>query len=127
MKTGFAPFAIVLCASSMALAAISTADYELAQETIARDYRLGNARCEPMAADAKAICVATARSDERAALAKLGAEYNVPGTSLAEARKYAAAAKRDADFAVDKEKCEAYAGSVKQACVADAKVRFGKS
>ena len=35
--------------------------------------------------------------------------------------------KRDADYKVAVEKCDALAGSAKDACVKDAKVRYGKS
>jgi hypothetical protein len=42
-------------------------------------------------------------------------------------RKDAAADKRDADYAVAKEKCDALAGAAKDACVGSAKANFGKS
>ena len=35
--------------------------------------------------------------------------------------------KRDADYAVAKEKCDVYAGGAKDYCVDQAKARFGKS
>ena len=43
------------------------------------------------------------------------------------ARKAAAEQKRDADYAVAKEKCDVYAGGAKDYCVNQAKARFGKS
>lgn len=116
-----------LCASAAALAGMPAADYDTAQESIAREHRLAMAACEPMAAEARAICMAKAKDKERSAIAKLGAARKPADASRTEVPKDAAAAKRDADFAFDKEKCSAYVGSVKQACVSDAKARFDKS
>lgn len=44
----------------------------------------------------------------------------------ADARKDATIEKRAADYAVAKEKCDALAGSVKDKCISDAKLRFGQ-
>jgi len=43
-----------------------------------------------------------------------------------EARHDAAADKRDADYAVAKEKCDAMSGNAKEGCVNEAKKRYGK-
>ena len=45
----------------------------------------------------------------------------------ADARKDASTDKRDADYAVAIEKCDALAGTAKDACVGNAKAQFGKS
>ena len=45
----------------------------------------------------------------------------------AEVKKDAAANKRDAAYAVAKEKCDAMAGDAKSNCIKDAKTRFGQS
>ena len=47
-------------------------------------------------------------------------------TKQAEARKDASADKRDADYKVAIEKCDALAGPAKDACVSNAKVQYGK-
>ena len=44
-----------------------------------------------------------------------------------DARKDAASDKRDANYAVAKEKCDALAGDAKNTCMSDAKARYGKS
>jgi len=44
-----------------------------------------------------------------------------------DAKKDAQADKRDAEYAVAKEKCDAYAGDVKTGCINDAKQRYGQS
>ena len=47
-------------------------------------------------------------------------------TKQAEARKEASADKRDAEYKVAIEKCDALAGAAKDTCVGNAKVQFGK-
>lgn len=42
-------------------------------------------------------------------------------------RKDAATDKRDADYAVAKEKCNVFAGEAKDSCSAKAKTRYGRS
>ena len=44
-----------------------------------------------------------------------------------EAQQDAAAKKLDADYAVAKEKCDAFSGDTKDRCIAAAKARFAKS
>ena len=48
-------------------------------------------------------------------------------TKQAEARKEATQDKRDAEYKVAIEKCDALAGPAKNACVSNAKVQYGKS
>ena len=45
----------------------------------------------------------------------------------AEAKKDAAEDKRDAEYKVAVEKCDALAGAAKDTCVRDAKTRYGKT
>jgi len=45
----------------------------------------------------------------------------------AEARRDASEDKRDADYKVAAEKCDALAGAAKDTCVRDAKTRYGKT
>lgn len=67
------------------------------------------------------MCVKEAKAVEAKALAdaKLGKE-------IGEARKNAADEKRDADYKVAIEKCDALAGDAKTGCVTAAKAKFGK-
>ena len=44
----------------------------------------------------------------------------------ADARRQAAADKRDADYKVAAEKCDALSGSAKSTCISEAKLRYGK-
>ena len=45
----------------------------------------------------------------------------------ADARKDAATDKRDADYAMAKEKCDAFTGDANTSCLSEAKAGFGKS
>ena len=67
-------------------------------------------------------CVQQAKAAETKALAnaKMGKEIGA-------ARKDAAEDKRDADYKVAAEKCDALAGDAKAACVVTARAKFGKS
>jgi hypothetical protein len=85
-------------------------------------YAVAKERCDDQAGNAKNVCVKEAKAVEVKALAdaKLGKE-------IGEARKDAAADKRDADYKVAAEKCDAMAGDAKASCIAAAKAKFGKN
>lgn len=85
------------------------------------DHAVAKEKCDDLAGNAKDVCVKTAKATEAKALAdaKMGKEIGA-------ARKDAAAEKLDADYQVAIEKCDALAGDAKGACVAAAKVKFGK-
>ena len=85
------------------------------------------------AGNTKDVCV----KEADAALVKAKADANVDrvaadtrqeaATKQAEATKEANADKRDADYKVAIEKCDAFAGSAKNSCVSAAKAQYGKS
>jgi hypothetical protein len=79
-------------------------------------------KCDDLAGNAKDVCVKEAKAVEVKALAdaKLGKQ-------VAEANVSAADDKRDADYKVAAEKCDALAGDAKAACLSAAKAKFGKS
>ena len=85
-------------------------------------YAVAKERCDDQAGNAKDVCVKEAKAAETKALAdaKLGKE-------IGEAKKDAAADKRDADYNVAIEKCDAFADGAKDTCIAAAKTRFGKN
>ena len=85
-------------------------------------YAVAKERCDDLAGNPKDVCVKEAKAVEVKALAdaKLGKE-------IGEARKDAASDKRDADYKVAIEKCDALAGDAKSSCVASAKMSFGKT
>jgi hypothetical protein len=90
--------------------AVAKAQYELARE-----------RCDDKGGNLKDVCVEQAK----AALAKAQADgraYERSADANAEADKV----KRDADYKVELEKCDQFAGDPKAACVNRAKATFGK-
>lgn len=97
------------------------------------NYNVAVEKCDDMAGNIKDVCVKEAKAE----LVKGKANANVDrvttdtrqeaATKQAEARKDANADTREAEYKVAIEKCDAFAGAAKDACVGDAKARFGKS
>ena len=85
-------------------------------------YAVAKERCDDSTGNAKDVCVKEAKAVEVKALAdaKLG-------KTVGEARQDATADKRDADYKVAIEKCDASMGDAKNACVSSAKQTFGKN
>ena len=85
-------------------------------------YAVAKERCDDLTGNPKSVCVKEAKAVEVKALAdaKLGKE-------IGEARKDAATDKRDADYKVAIQKCDALAGDAKSSCVTSAKMTFGKT
>jgi hypothetical protein len=98
-------------AATDALIAHAEADYSVAKE-----------KCDDLAGNAKDVCVKEAKAAY--VKAKVDAIVN---DKVSEVRKDAAQDKRDANYDVAKERCDALAGDAKTQCVNEAKVRFGKS
>jgi hypothetical protein len=97
------------------------------------NYAVAKEECDDKAGNVKDVCVKEAKTVSVAAKADAKAQMktrNANDTASekgADARKDAAADKRAADFALAKEKCDAFAGEVKTNCLSNAKARFGKS
>ena len=97
------------------------------------NYEVAKEKCDDLAGNAKDVCV----KEAKAAFVKAKADAKVDRVAAdtrkdsadktAEARREAAADKRDADYKVAIEKCDGLAGAAKDTCVHDAKVRFGKT
>jgi hypothetical protein len=85
-------------------------------------YAVAKEKCDDLAGNTKDVCVKEAKAVEVKALAdaKMGQE-------IGEAKKDAAQDKRDADYKVAVEKCDALSGDAKTSCVATAKTTFGKN
>jgi hypothetical protein len=90
-------------------------------------------KCDELSGNAKDVCV----KEADAALIKAKADAKVDRVAAdtqqesamkqADARKQATEDKRNADYKVAVEKCDALTGPAKNACVSDAKVQYGKS
>ncbi len=96
-------------------------------------YSVGKEKCDDLAGNAKDVCV----KEADAVLVKAKADAKVDRvaadsrqdavTKQADARKEADTVKRDADYKVAIEKCDALAGAAKNACVSNAKAQYGRS
>jgi hypothetical protein len=90
-------------------------------------------KCDDLAGNRKDVCVKEAKAE----LVKGKADAKVDRVAVvtrqdaaakqAGARNEATADKRDAEYKVAIEKCDALAGSAKDACVSNAKIQYGKS
>jgi hypothetical protein len=83
-------------------------------------YEVAKERCDDKAGNDKDVC----RKEAKAAEVKAKADAKVAKEGTA-ARADANADKREADYKVAAEKCDALAGDAKTACVDAAKSRFG--
>lgn len=90
-------------------------------ETAEADYAVAKARCGAKAGHDKDVCVQEAKAAETKA--KAGATASAKVT---EARKDAAQERRDADYKVAVEKCDALSGAAKDECITQAKAKYGK-
>ena len=105
-------------------------DARVARAEAAHD--VAKERCDDLSGNAKDVCV----KEADAALTKVKADSRVErvaadskeDTAMKEtdARRQAAADKRDADYKIAAEKCDALSGSAKTTCINDAKLRYGK-
>ena len=85
-------------------------------------YAVAKERCDDKSGNDKDVCVKEAKAVETKALADLTLSKKV-GEAVTEAKDE----KRDANYKVAAEKCDAMAGSAKDACVLDAKMKYGKT
>jgi len=90
-------------------------------EIAAVDYKVAKERCDDKAGNDKDVCI----KEAKALMIKAQADAKATKKG-SEARIDANKDKRDADYKVAAEKCDALAGDPKAACIADAKARFGK-
>jgi hypothetical protein len=107
--------------------------YEVRVAKAEADYAVARERCDDLSGNPKDVCVKEAQAAETAAKAdakvqmKTAEAAATAGEKSSDARRDASSDKRDADYAVAKEKCDTFAGSAKDSCIDQAKVRFGKS
>jgi len=85
-------------------------------------YAVAKEKCDDMKGNEKDVCVKQAKAVEVKALADAKM-----GKQIGEAKTDAAQDKRDADYKVAAEKCDAMTGDAKASCMTAAKAKFGKS
>lgn len=99
------------------------ADHISAMEVKAETaYAVAKEKCDDKAGNDKSVCVKEAKAMEVKAKADARTTEKV-----GEVKKDAAEDKRDADYKVAAQKCDAMAGNAKDTCIAAAKAQFGKS
>ncbi len=107
--------------------------YKAATARAKADYAVAKERCDDAAGNVKDVCVKEAKAVEVAALADAKTQLKVTDANTTaadkkyDARKDGAADKREAEYAVAKEKCGTFAGDAKTRCLDEAKATFGKS
>ena len=85
-------------------------------------YAVAKEKCDDKAGNDKDVCVKEAKAVEVKALADARM-----GKQIKQAKTDATQDKRDADYNVAIEKCDALAADAKTACIANAKASFGKT
>lgn len=94
---------------------------KLAIAKAAATYAVAKERCDDRTGNDKDVCVKEAKTAHTSAVADAEADKKVTA-----ARKDAAEDKRDAQYNLAKEKCDALSGDNKSSCLAAAKSRYGK-
>ena len=95
-------------------------------------YNVAIEKCDDLAGNPKDVCVKEAKSQlvkgkANAKVDRVASDTNKEAaTKQAEARKDATADKREAEYKVAIEKCDALAGAAKDACISSAKSRYGQ-
>jgi hypothetical protein len=84
------------------------------------DYKVAKERCDDKTGNDKDVCVKVAK----AALVKAQSDAKASRVST-DAKMDASKDKREADYKVAAEKCDAMTGDAKSACVKDAKAKYG--
>lgn len=96
-------------------------------------YDVAKEKCDDLSGNAKDVCVKEAKAGYVKAKADAKVDRVASDTTntavqkTADAKRDAAEDKRDANYKVAIEKCDSLAGTAKDNCVRDAKVRYGKS
>ncbi len=85
------------------------------------DYAVAKAKCGTKVGNDKDVCIKEAKAVETKAIADAKATQKV-----AAARQDAMEDKRDAEYKVAIEKCDAYSGAAKDSCVNAAKTKYRK-
>ena len=97
------------------------------------DYDVAKEKCDDLSGNQKDVCVKEAKAAQTKAKAdaKVARTTTTTGTmktsaKTAEVKKDAAEDKREANYKVAKEKCDALSGDAKDKCVSEAKMKYGQ-
>jgi len=97
--------------------------YKAQENRVEAQYKADKERCSSLTGNAKDVCQAEAKGNEKVAKAQLEADYK----NTDKARNDARVAKADADYDVAKEKCDDLSGNQKDVCVKEAKAAHAKA
>ena len=97
--------------------------YKAQENRVEAQYKADKERCSSLTGNAKDVCQAEAKGNEKVAKAQLEADYK----NTDKARNDARVAKADADYDVAKEKCDDLSGNQKDVCVKEAKAVHAKA
>lgn len=111
---------LLLGVSAMAQT-MSSNDYQAANARIKSEYKAEKKACASLAGNPKDVCLQEAKAAHTAAKADARVKMET-----ADLRADASAEKREAQYKVEKEKCEALAASAKNGCRTAAKAHFSK-
>ena len=95
--------------------------YDGRKDVASAEYDLAKTKCDAKAGNDKNVCIKEAKAVEVRAQADAKA-----GNKISDARADASDAKNTANYKVAIEKCDAFSGDTKDACVKNAKARFNK-
>jgi hypothetical protein len=90
------------------------------EETAEASYKVARERCDDRTGNDKDVCIKVAKAE----LTRLKADAKA-NRKITDARVDASKDKREADYKVAAEKCEAMTGDARSACVAQAKAKYG--
>lgn len=105
--------------------------HDLAKAKADAEYDVAKEKCDDATGNTKDVCQKEAKAThvkalEAAKVAEVSAKPSSNPSDVADARKDAADKTREADYKAAKERCDAMAGDAKDACVTDAKRKFGQ-
>ena len=119
MKLNILAAALALAFAGPVFAAdsLSKDQVKAEKDRISSEYKANKEKCKDMKGNAKDICMAEAKGQEKVAKAELELKQK----DTPKNHQKVAEAKADADYGVAKEKCDDMKGKEKSACEKDAK------
>lgn len=115
------PLALITMAVSLtwggSALALTKAEYDAQKDRIEADFKTSRERCGSMQANAKDVCEAQAKGDQKIARAQLEAQYKPSARNDQKLKE----AQADARYDVAKEQCDDMDGNRKDVCMKEAK------
>ncbi|ANN67704.1 hypothetical protein [Bordetella bronchialis] len=113
--------AVALSVPAVTFTAYAQTQAPMTNKEIDAQYRADEKKCDGLKGDQKDVCQKEAKATRDAA--KADAKQ---AKEQAESRHEATKEKRESAYDVAKAKCDTLSGNAKDACMADAKTRYGK-